>query len=180
MIFLKRLGLFVVVVIVLLVAGAYLLPRTVTVERTAQIDAPPEAVFPHVNSLKATEAWSPWLDRDPDVALTYEGPDEGVGARMTWASDDPNVGNGTQEITLSTANERVESALDFGDMGSGDAWFALAPANGGTEITWGLNADMGNNPIGRWMGLMMDRWVGGDYEKGLANLKQLAETDDEG
>jgi hypothetical protein len=34
---------------------------------------------------------------------------------------------------------------------------------------------MGVNPVGRWMGLMMDRWVGADYERGLANLKALVE-----
>lgn len=174
--FFKRLFFFVIVVVVLLVAGAYLLPRTVTVERTAMIDAPPEAVFPHVNSLKLAEAWSPWLDRDPNVQLTYAGPEEGVGNRMSWTSDDPNVGNGAQEITLSTPNERVESALDFGDMGTAEAWFDLAPAGDGTEVTWGLDADMGNNPVGRWMGLMMDRWVGADYEKGLARLKAVVEA----
>jgi hypothetical protein len=26
------------------------------------------------------------------------------------------------------------------------------------------------------MGLMMDKWVGGDYEKGLSNLKALVEA----
>ena len=35
---------------------------------------------------------------------------------------------------------------------------------------------MGLNPIGRLMGLMMDRWIGGDYEKGLAALKQVCES----
>ena len=27
----------------------------------------------------------------------------------------------------------------------------------------------------RWMGLMMDGWVGPDYEKGLQNLRKLVE-----
>jgi len=31
------------------------------------------------------------------------------------------------------------------------------------------------NPMGRWMGLMMDGWVGPDYETGLSNLKSLVE-----
>ena len=34
---------------------------------------------------------------------------------------------------------------------------------------------MGAGPVGRWFGLMMDRLIGLDYEKGLANLKTLAE-----
>jgi hypothetical protein len=31
------------------------------------------------------------------------------------------------------------------------------------------------NPMARWMGLMFDRWIGADYEAGLAKLKQVAE-----
>ena len=30
--------------------------------------------------------------------------------------------------------------------------------------------------VGRYMGLMMDEWVGADYERGLERLKELAET----
>jgi hypothetical protein len=48
-------------------------------------------------------------------------------------------------------------------------------AGGGTVVTWGIDADMGNSPIGRWMGLMMDRWVGTDFEAGLTNLKTVVE-----
>src|SRR5690606_16939708 len=43
-------------------------------------------------------------------------------------------------------------------------------------VTWSMQADMGNNPIGRWMGLMMDSIVGADYETGLASLKKLVES----
>ena len=164
------------VLIVVFVAGAYLLPREVSVARTTTIDAPASAVFPHVNSLKATEAWSPWLDRDPNVELSYEGPDQGAGAKMAWASENRNVGNGTQEIIASETDKRVATHLDFGDMGTADAEFLLVEADGKTEITWGFTTDMGNNPMGRWMGLMMDGWVGGDYEAGLAKLKTLVES----
>jgi hypothetical protein len=34
---------------------------------------------------------------------------------------------------------------------------------------------MGNNPIGRWMGLMLDGLVGADYERGLEQLRQTVE-----
>ena len=51
----------------------------------------------------------------------------------------------------------------------------LAAADGGTEVTWGFETDLGMNPVGRWMGLMMDSWIGADYEAGLARLKALVE-----
>lgn len=171
---LGKLVLGIIVVAVLLAAGAYLLPRYVTVERSVSIAAPPAEVFPIVNSLRRGEEWSPWLEMDPETALTYGGPEEGVGATMEWSSD--TIGSGRQEITLSTPAERVETALDFGAQGPATAWFDLVPEEDGTRLTWGLNADMGNTPIGRWMGLMMDDWVGADYQRGLANIKAIAEN----
>ncbi len=100
----------------------------------------------------------------------------GVGNKLTWASEHPQVGNGTQEITASVENERVETALDFGSMGTADAFFSLKANGDVTDVTWGFTTDMGSNPVSRWMGLMMDKWVGGDYETGLNRLKALVEA----
>ena len=152
-----------------------LLPREITVSRSIEIAAPADTIFPHVNSMKATEEWSPWLALDPDNKLTYSGPDAGVGAKLEWASDDPQVGAGSQEIMVSMPSEKVQTALDFGDMGTATAEFRLEEEAGLTKVTWDLKTDMGAGPMGRWMGLMMDKWVGADYEKGLSNLKGLVE-----
>ena len=169
------LGLLAVLVLVF-VAGGMMLPREVTVARTTQIDAPADQVFPHVNNLQATEAWSPWLGRDPKTKITYGEIPEGVGATMAWASENPQVGVGNMEIVASVPNEMVISDLDFGEMGLAKATYDLTEVEGRTTITWGLQADMGAGPVGRWMGLMMDRWVGADYEQGLSNLKALVES----
>lgn len=173
--FLKRLLIALVAIAAVLVVVAYLLPREVTVERTVRINAPAAEIFPHINSLKAMAEWSPWLERDPDIKVTYSGPDTGVGAAMVWSSDKPDVGSGSQTITASEPDSRVETALDFGAMGTAVAWIVLVESDGATDVTWGLTADMGMNPVGRYMGLMMDRWVGADYEDGLARLKALVE-----
>jgi hypothetical protein len=173
--FLGRVVQVLVVLIALGVAGAYLLPREVVVTREAVIAAPPAAVFPWVNSLQKTTEWSPWMGLDPEMSVTFEGPETGVGNVMLWTSANPDVGNGRQEITLSEPDARVESALDFGDMGTALASVSLAPEGDGTRVTWGLVTDLGMNPIGRYMGLMMDGWIGADYEKGLALLKAKVE-----
>ena len=168
------LGIVVLLAIVFL-AGAYLLPREVTVARSIEIDAPAAEIFPHVNSMQATEAWSPWLARDPGVRLAYSGPEAGVGNKMDWASDNPQVGTGSQEVIASTPDSHVSTALDFGPMGTATASFDLVEAGAATTLTWGFVSDNGMNPMARWMGLMMDGMVGADYEAGLANLKALVE-----
>lgn len=150
---------------------AYLLPRNVIVEREIVVNAPAEEVFERVSSLQAFSEWSPWRDDDPDMVVTYSGPESGVGNIMEWTSDDPQVGNGRQEITEVIENESVRTALDFGDMGTAQAWWLLDDVDGGTRVVWGLDADMGNSPVGRWMGVFMDGMVGEDYERGLERLR---------
>ncbi|ABD53028.1 SRPBCC family protein [Jannaschia sp. CCS1] len=161
-------------VVVLAIIGMFL-PRYVSVERDIMVNAAPEDVYPHVNSLQAFSEWSPWGDIDPDMVVTYSGPEEGVGNVMEWTSDHPNVGNGRQEILEVVENESVRSALDFGDMGTAEAWWRLTPDGDSTRVVWGLTADMGGGPVGRWFGLMMDSWVGPDYERGLDRLQASVE-----
>lgn len=161
--------------LVVFIAGAFVLPRDVEVARSVDINASASEIFPHVNSLKMASAWSPWLGRDPEAKLVFEGPEDGIGAKLTWASEHPQVGNGSQIISASEQDKSVTTDLDFGGMGTAQAKFDLAESASSTAVTWSLNSDNGYNPIARWMGLMMDRWVGGDYEAGLANLKKLVE-----
>jgi len=173
--FLKRLLGTIALLVLLVIAAAYLLPRNVQISRTITIDAPPAKVFALVNTLKEGEKWSPWLGLDPDARLAYSGPASGVGNRLDWRSEHPNVGSGMQIITESVPDSRVATDLDFGEMGKAKAAFVLKPAGTGTLITWSLQTDLGLNPLARWAGLMMDRWVGTDYERGLVSLKKLAE-----
>jgi uncharacterized protein YndB with AHSA1/START domain len=172
----KRILIGLVVIVGVLVAIAYVLPREVSVERSTTIDAPPEKIFTVVNGYKRFNEWSPWYELDPGMAITHEGPEEGVGAKMTWKSDKSNVGSGTQEIIESVPNEKVRVALDFGKNGKGVAGFTLVPEGEGTKVTWDFETDLGNNPVARYFGLMFDRWIGPDYEKGLAKLKALVEA----
>jgi uncharacterized protein YndB with AHSA1/START domain len=163
-------------VLAVAVVVVFMLPRVVTVERGTVIAAPPEKVFVHVNSLRRFNEWSPWYERDPTMEQSFERPEERVGAKMSWKSDNPDVGSGRQEIVDSVPNERVRVALDFGYMGNGTASYTLTPEGDGTKIVWDFRTDLGNNAVARYFGLMFDRWIGADYEKGLAKLKVLVES----
>lgn len=164
------------IVVLALVAVSYLLPREVQVARVIEIERPPADVFPHVNDLRAFQAWSPWAEIDPNTQMTYSGPEHGVGQTAAWSSENDQVGTGSQTITASEENRRVATSLDFGDMGTATAEFLLEPVGeSGTRVEWAFETDTGMNPIARWMGLLMDGMVGGAYEKGLAKLKTVVE-----
>ena len=116
-------GLAVVIVVFLIVIA--LQPSTYSVTRSATIAAAPEAVFPHVNELKKWAAWNPWEKIDPNMKLTYEGPEAGVGASYSWAGNN-EVGEGKMTITESKANE----AALVGSL------TAVVVVHGGLLIAW--------------------------------------------
>jgi hypothetical protein len=153
------------------VGVAYLLPRNVIVEREVVVNAPPEVVFEHVNSLQAFSEWSPWGDYDPEMQVVYSGPESGVGNVMEWTSDHRNVGTRTAGDHRGD-RERSRSHID-GLRRHGRRGGLVAPGARRRRDSRDLGAefDMGNNPIGRWFGLMLDGFVGADYERGLAQLQ---------
>lgn len=168
-------GVVAVAALVFVFVGLVIMPREIAVERDIVIAAAPASVFPHVNSLSAAAEWSPWLEIDPDVALTYEGPDAGVGNKLSWASELEDLGSGSQTITVSVENERVDSDLDFGPMGTAQATYILDAEGDGTKLTWAFTTDLGMNPMARVFGPMIKDQVAADFDKGLANLKTLVE-----
>ena len=173
-------GVFVVIFVVggyvILIGGGYLLPFEVTVQRQRVINVAPEKVFALVDGYKRFSEWSPWAELDPKTQYTFEGPESGIGAKMSWASKNPNVGVGTQTITELVKNSHVAFDLDLGNMGKGSAFWDLKPEGAGTLATWGFKMKL-DSLMDRWLGLLMDRFVGPDYEKGLAKVKALAEKE---
>jgi hypothetical protein len=176
MLILKRIVIAFVVLVVVLLGIGFLLPRDVHVERSATIDAPPEVVFAHVNDLRQWEAWTPWSkDRDATLELEYGDPAAGKGAWYSWTAKE--LGSGKLEITDSQPPKSLDMLLHIeGGMGGpAECGFKFEPADGKTNVTWHFDADMGVWPPGRYVGLFMDKLLGGDYETGLAKLKKVTE-----
>ncbi len=172
----KKILLAVVVILALLVVVGLFLPSIVRVERSTVIAAPQGTVFALVNGFKNFNKWSPWYEVDPGARYELSGPDFGLGARISWTSDNPDVGAGSQEIVESVPYRLVRLELDFGEQGKAKSFFRLDPEAGGTATVWGFETDLGSNLVSRYYGLLFDRIIGADYEKGLAGLKQLAES----
>jgi uncharacterized protein YndB with AHSA1/START domain len=173
---LKGLFVFVVVLVVACIALGFLLPKTSHLERATTTTASPEAVYAVVSGFGRFNEWSPWASLDPQTKYTYSGPDRGVGARMEWHSDDPDVGSGSQQIIAVEPDRSVTTQLDFGPHGKPVSRMTLTPDGSGTHIVWSMDSDFSDNFLGRYFGPLLDRMVGPDYEKGLAQLKRLVEV----
>lgn len=162
------------VLFVVVIAGR---PDGFTVTRATTISAVPEKVFPHVNELRAWEAWSPWAKLDPDAKNAFEGPAAGIGAVMSWDGN-KKVGAGRMTIIESRPSDLIRIKLEFlrPFKATNEAVFAFRPEGGQTAVTWSMSGQ--SNFFFKVFGLFMDcdKMVGKDFEKGLTSLKSVAET----
>jgi Polyketide cyclase / dehydrase and lipid transport len=165
------------VVLFLLVVVIALQPSEFRVTRSAAIAAPPAVVFGHVNELQAWQAWSPWAKLDPAAKNTYEGPAAGTGASMAWAGNQ-KVGEGRMTITESRPHEFIRFRLEFLKpwKATNTAEFSFKPDGSQTVVSWTMLGT--NNFMSKAFGLVMncDKMIGGCFEKGLAQMKAVAES----
>jgi hypothetical protein len=152
-------------------------PANFHIERSISIAAPPESAFAQVNDFHAWSAWSPWEKMDPQMKKTFDGPPSGVGAAYAWTGND-KVGEGKMTIEKSTAPALVGIKLQFIKpfAATNQTTFTFAPAAGGAKVTWAMDGE--NNFVGKAFSMFMDmdKMVGGDFERGLASMKTLAES----
>ncbi len=148
-----------------------------TVVRKANINATPERVHALINDFHEWSAWSPWEDVDPNLQRTITGPASGVGAHYAWVGNKA-AGEGSMEI-VGSAPDQIRIDLRFiKPMKSQTVTrFDITPSGHGAEVSWTMSGEQKGlwGLIGRFY--PMDKIVGKDFEKGLAQLKAVAESD---
>ena len=148
-------------------------PADTRVERTGVINAPASAVQATLADFNAFPKWSPWKEYDPSMKTTVEGEPGKPGHKYSWEGN-KEVGKGTMVLE----GIRGDSLLQTLDMGYGPSqvYMVTKEASGATNLTWGFYS---KTPfLFRPMGLFMDmdKMMGPDFEKGIANLKTLVES----
>lgn len=159
-----------------LLVYAWTTPDTMIVQRSTAVNAPPARIFPLINDFREWSKWSPWEDLDPALQRTYSGAASGPGAVYDW-SGNRQAGQGRMEIMDTTPPANVSIKLDFIKPFEGHNVVAISmePSGGATAVTWRMT---GPRPfLMKVMGVFMnlDKMVGRDFERGLANLKKIAE-----
>ncbi len=167
---LKKIVFAILLLPILLILGALFLPSRYHVERKVVVQAKPTEIFPLLNDLRRWPEWTAWTtNREPSLIYTPSGAPTGVGAVQSWTA---KSGNGTIKITSSDPATGVGYEFNFNDgrfVSTGR--IQMQPAAGGTELKWTAEGDLGANPVGRYLGLLMDKMMGADFETGLVNLK---------
>ncbi len=151
-------------------------PDDYRLTRQTVIAAPAVAVFAQVNDLQKWENWSPWAKLDPNAKVTFSGPQSGAGASFRWDGND-KVGAGTMTITESKPNLRVATRTDFVKPfeGTSNSDFVFSEAGGQTNVIWTMTGKQSFIGKAICLFMSMEQMLGPDFERGLAQLKQVAE-----
>ena len=108
----KIIGIVVVVLIAAVLGFAMTKPDSFSVQRTANIKAPPEKIFPLIIDLHSWGSWSSWEKLDPTMKRMYSGAQSGKGAVYEWEGN-AKIGTGRMEIVDATPPSKVAIKLDF-------------------------------------------------------------------
>jgi effector-binding domain-containing protein len=157
--------------------GRFILPNSLEVTRTVEIDRPRAAVFAMINDLRIAKEWSPYYARDPDAQFAIS-EQPGAGQTMRWVSNVREVGRGRMSIVDSAEYETVEAILEMGDRATLNSRTELRPASGGTAVAWTVMAECGAGWINvpcRYMNLIMRGMIQRELDNGLGRLKTLTE-----
>ncbi|HWA33616.1 MAG TPA: SRPBCC family protein [Cyclobacteriaceae bacterium] len=171
---LRIVGIILLVAVIAFGIGVAMQPLKGHVEQSIVINAPPSTVYKTVNTYKNFSAWAPWAKMDPGAKYAFEGPEEGVGAKMSW--DGEKTGKGSQWIEESIPDQKVKCAMAFeGFDDTAYSEFILTPKGGGTTLTWtydGVNKGITGKAMWMFMGTMLND----QYTQGLADLKTYVEN----
>lgn len=148
-------------------------PNSFEVSRSKTIDAPAQVIYNNVIDFKNWEAWSSWVERDPETVITLSDKTEGVGGSYTWVD---SHGKGAMNTIETTPLNSITQELQFGDFEPSQVTWTFEPTDDGkTNVTWKMNSD--NVPfIFKASALKdggFDNMIGPDFERGLEKLDSI-------
>jgi uncharacterized protein YndB with AHSA1/START domain len=164
-----------------LIAGVLILAATksdtIHIQRSIEINAPPEKIFALINDFHNWSRWAPQDKEDSTLKRTYSGSTSDEGAVSDWTGSG-NAGKGRMSITKSVPPINISVMVDwvkpFAAHNINE--FTLEPQGPTTKVTWTMQGT--NVYMMKVMSLFtnMDRFMGKHFETGLANLKAAAES----
>ena len=172
-------GLIALIAIVAVFAGVIAMqPSEFRIVRSAAMSAPAPEVFAQVNDFHNWDAWSPWAKLDPKAKNTFEGPAAGTGAIFKWSGNN-EVGEGSMTLTQSHPYDLITIKLEFVRpfADTSTAEFTFEPKDDQTVVTWSMFGRRNFIAKAVCFFMNMDKMVGGQFEKGLAQMKAIVEAE---
>lgn len=167
----------VAIVAVLFLVVGLVLPSKRHLAESVETNRKVTIVYDTLNSVRRFKDWNPLVLRDPKVQIKLAGKEEGVGARLDYASQEEAIGDGSWEITKSEPNKRVAYKIEDIQRGTNKRTeFILSPSGQrgrNVKITQTYDVDYGFDILGRYSGLYVSSNVGDDVKLGLSRLTNM-------
>ncbi|MDP1725837.1 MAG: SRPBCC family protein [Bacteroidota bacterium] len=172
----------IVSITLLLLIISFFLPSKFHTQRSLVMKAKPEQVYKLVNNFRNWDLWGPWNKMDTTALKSYNDITEGTGAAYSWKSKVDEVGEGTLTIIEAVTNQKIRTEMQYKGMGYSYSDIIIEPGDSGIKVTWSMDTEGKGipvlmKPLWKMMCLMMDRFVGPNYEKGLKNIKEIVENE---
>jgi uncharacterized protein YndB with AHSA1/START domain len=164
------------IVFVLAVVVGVLLPDHGHIERSIEVASPVRQVFDSVNTFRRYPQWSGLRNFDSRVQMNVTGPEAGTGAKVSWTSSVPKVGNGSLEIKSSEQDSKVSIAVDNDWAGTNKNYtVTLVPSTKGKtlRVNVAYDVDYGWNLIWRFGGLYINGDPAAVIQGSLNNLAAM-------
>lgn len=171
---LKVIGIVLLLIIAVVLVGGLFAPKHFHFEKKVEITAAKSKVWNNVNSLSAIIKWMPWMKMDPKMTSQITGDDGNVGAAYVWKSKE--MGDGKMTISSLVPMQKTGLSLEFGPGKTpAKADLLLNGDETRTTVTWTFDTDY-PYPLNFIFGTFMGKMLGGDFEKGLQDLKTMSEA----
>ena len=168
------------IVAVLFTVVGFLLPSSRHLENSVETNRKMTIVYDTLNSVRRFKDWNPAVAGDPKIKINLSGPETGVGAKVSWNSEEPALGNGSWTIANSVPGKSVAYAIEDVDRGTNKkSEFTFTPTGKGgrnIQITQSYDVDYGMNLLGRYSGLYVTSNIGEKMKVGLSSLSNMLAT----
>jgi effector-binding domain-containing protein len=163
-------------IIAILVVISFILPKTYKVERSIIIKSKPEIIYGLTSNFQLWHLWVKWT-KELDTTAVFETTGDPGQVGTSWKWEGKKLGQGEMFAEELIPGQLVAYDLAF-DKGKYKSKGKIIIENQGDscQVSWVDEGDLGYNPMSRYMGLLMDRMMGPDFETGLAKLKIVAES----
>lgn len=164
---------------ILAAAAGFFASPEVKVQRTANIFAIPEDIFPYLSNLESQAVWSPWHDGESHKGFVVNQTEDDQGQSSVWICESSSCIPGTEEIKLVQYPEYVQSDLNLDGKAASATYGLLSEnADGSTTILIEINKDVGGFPyIQRLLKFREVTTLETRLDRSLGQLTALIEAD---
>lgn len=168
------------IVIALFVVVGLFLPSTRSVSESVETNRPMSTVNDLLGSFTRFRDWNALVNKDRRVQLTTSGPEQGVGAKLAFQSNDSVIGSGTWELIEDVPGEKIVYAVENESRGDNKRmtfrFERTGQRNQNVKITQRYTVDYGWDLMGRYAGLYVTRGIGDEIKAGLGKVSNLFAT----